>query len=108
MTPARSDALVFFGATGDLAYKKIFPALHAMARRGHLNVPVIGVARSRWTLEQFQARARDSVEEHGGGVDEAAFANLSARMRLAWGPPEAAQLAESSGGWHCPECAEPG
>ncbi|MBA3884831.1 MAG: glucose-6-phosphate dehydrogenase [Acidobacteria bacterium] len=85
MTPTRSDALVFFGATGDLAYKKIFPALHAMVRRGHLHVPVIGVARSGWTLEQLRARARDSVEEHGGGVDEAAFANLSARMRLVGG-----------------------
>ncbi|TMA94173.1 MAG: glucose-6-phosphate dehydrogenase, partial [Deltaproteobacteria bacterium] len=58
MSPPRSDALVFFGASGDLVYKKIFPALHAMARRGRLDVPVIGVARSEWTLEQFRARAR--------------------------------------------------
>src|SRR5262252_9311188 len=70
-----SDALVFFGATGDLAYKKIFPALQAMARRGHLDVPVIGVARAGWTLEQFQARARDSIAHHGG-VDDAAFGKL--------------------------------
>jgi glucose-6-phosphate 1-dehydrogenase len=82
MSAPRSDALVFFGATGDLAYKKIFPALHAMARRGRLDFPVIGVARSRWTLEDLRTRARKSVEEHGGGVDEKAFATLAARLRL--------------------------
>ena len=76
-----ADALVFFGATGDLATKKIYPALHAMARRGHLNVPVIGVARAGWTLEQFKANARTSIEEHGGGVDPAAFAKLAGLMR---------------------------
>src|SRR5262245_30195021 len=74
-----SDALVFFGATGDLAYKKIFPALQGMVRRGHLSVPVIGVARAGWTLEQLKARARDSVEKHGG-LDPAAFAKLSALL----------------------------
>ena len=55
MTDSHSDALVFFGATGDLAYKKIFPALQAMAKRGHLNVPVIGVANAGWRLEQLRA-----------------------------------------------------
>jgi glucose-6-phosphate 1-dehydrogenase len=80
MTTMKSDAFVFFGATGDLAYKKIFPALQAMARRGHLDVPVIGVAKSGWTLEQFRARARDSVEQHGG-LDSRAFDILSARLR---------------------------
>ena len=80
MSDARSDAFVFFGATGDLAYKKIFPALQAMARRGHLDVPVIGVAKSGWNLEQFRARAKDSVEKHGG-LDPAAFATLSSRLR---------------------------
>jgi glucose-6-phosphate 1-dehydrogenase len=75
-----SDALVFFGATGDLAYKKIFPALQAMARRGHLNVPVIGVAKAGWNLEQLRARARDSVEKHGG-LEPAAFATLSGLLR---------------------------
>ncbi len=80
MSAPRSDALVFFGATGDLAYKKIFPALHAMARRGHLDVPVVAVARSGWTLDQFRARARESIETHGGGVDEAAFATLATRL----------------------------
>ena len=70
MTRTLSDSLVFFGATGDLAYKKIFPALHALARRGHLDLPVIGVARAGWTLERLQARARASIEEHGGPLDE--------------------------------------
>ena len=76
----RSDALAFFGATGDLAYKKIFPALHAMARRGHLEFPVIGVAKSGWNLEQLRARARESIEKHGGGVNEEAFARLLQRL----------------------------
>jgi glucose-6-phosphate 1-dehydrogenase len=75
-----SDALVFFGATGDLAYKKIFPALQAMVRRGHLTVPVIGVAKAGWGLEQFRARARDSVEKHGG-LDAAAFGKLVGLLR---------------------------
>jgi glucose-6-phosphate 1-dehydrogenase len=66
MTAPHSDALVFFGATGDLAYKKIFPALQKMVRRGRLDVRVIGVASSKWGLEQFKARARDSIEKHGG------------------------------------------
>jgi glucose-6-phosphate 1-dehydrogenase len=76
----RSDALAFFGATGDLAYKKIFPALHAMARRGHLEFPVIGVAKSGWNLDQLRARARESIEKHGGGVDDAAFKRLLSRL----------------------------
>jgi glucose-6-phosphate 1-dehydrogenase len=79
VTPARSDALVFFGATGDLGYKKIFPALQAMARRGHLDVPVIGVAKSGWTLDQLRARARESVTQHGG-LDPEAFARLESRL----------------------------
>ena len=78
----RSDALVVFGVTGDLAFKKIFPALHAMAKRGHLDCPVIGVARSRWSLDDLRARAREGVEHHGGGIDEAAFATLASRLRL--------------------------
>jgi glucose-6-phosphate 1-dehydrogenase len=77
---SRSDALVFFGATGDLAYKKIFPALQAMVKRGHLDVPVIGVAKAGWTLEQLKARALDSLEKHGG-VDDAAFEKLSSLLR---------------------------
>ena len=80
MNPNHSDALAFFGATGDLAYKKIFPALHAMARKGNLDFPVIGVAKSGWKLEQFKERARDSIAKHGGGVDEKAFAALVSRL----------------------------
>jgi glucose-6-phosphate 1-dehydrogenase len=80
MSDSRSDALVFFGATGDLAYKKIFPALQALVKRGRLNAPVIGVARSGWDLDQLRARARDSVEKHGG-VDPAAFERLSGLLR---------------------------
>jgi glucose-6-phosphate 1-dehydrogenase len=75
-----SDALVFFGATGDLAYKKIFPSLQAMLRRGRLNVPVIGVAKAGWNLEQLKARARDSLEKHGG-LDASAFAKLCQLLR---------------------------
>jgi glucose-6-phosphate 1-dehydrogenase len=80
MTPPHSDALVFFGATGDLAYKKIFPALQAMAKRGHLNVPVIGVAKAGWTLDNLKARAKDSLETHGG-LDSAAFDKLYGLLR---------------------------
>ena len=75
-----SDALVFFGATGDLAHKKIFPALQGMARRGHLNFPVIGVAKAGWTLDDLKARARDGLEQHGGVVPEA-FAKLCEMLR---------------------------
>jgi glucose-6-phosphate 1-dehydrogenase len=81
MKPPESDALVFFGATGDLAHKKIFPALQNMVRRGHLNVPVIGVAKAGWKLDQLKDRARDSLVHFGGGVDEAAFAKLCALLR---------------------------
>jgi glucose-6-phosphate 1-dehydrogenase len=80
MTNSHSDALVFFGATGDLAYKKIFPALQAMAKRGHLNVPVVGVAKAGWNLDQLRARAKDSLEKHGG-VDPAAFQKLIGLLR---------------------------
>src|SRR3546814_5873118 len=75
-----SDAFVFFGATGDLAYKKIFPALQAMVARGGFDMPVIGVAHSGWTVDQLRERARDSLE-HNGGVDEAAFEKLSSQLR---------------------------
>jgi len=77
----RSDALAFFGATGDLAHKKIFPALHAMARLGHLGFPVIGVAKSGWNLDQLRARARESIEKHGGGVNDEAFKRLIEHLR---------------------------
>jgi len=80
MSDSHSDALVFFGATGDLAYKKIFPALQAMLKRGHLDVPVIGVAKAGWNLDQFRARAHDSLEKHGG-IDAAAFEGLNGLLR---------------------------
>ncbi len=80
MPSERSDALVFFGATGDLAYKKIFPSLQAMTRHGELDMPVIGVAKAGWTVDQLRERARASLTEHGG-VDAAAFAKLSARLK---------------------------
>jgi glucose-6-phosphate 1-dehydrogenase len=73
--PVLSDALVFFGATGDLAHKQIFPSLQKMIQRGNLNVPVIGVAKAGWNIEQLRERAKDSVTQHGG-LDPAAFAKL--------------------------------
>ncbi|MBX9742503.1 MAG: glucose-6-phosphate dehydrogenase [Chthoniobacterales bacterium] len=75
-----SDALVFFGATGDLAYKKIFPSLQAMVKRGYLTIPVIGVAKAGWNLEQLKARAKDSLEKHGG-LDPEAWQKLSSLLR---------------------------
>ena len=80
MNQKNSDALVFFGATGDLAHKKIFPALQALAKRGHLDMPIIGVANAGWTLDQLKERARDSVENYGG-LDPEAFFQLSRRLR---------------------------
>jgi hypothetical protein len=80
MDNIRSDTLVFFGATGDLAYKKIFSSLQAMIKRGNLNVPVIGVAKAGWNLEQFHARIKDAVEQHGG-IDPAAFRKLISLVR---------------------------
>src|SRR5262249_11986228 len=82
MSNERADALVFYGITGDLAFKKIFPALQGMVKRGHLNVPVIGVARSNWTLDQLRQRVRESLEKHGG-VDPEAFEKLSRLLRYA-------------------------
>ena len=84
MSTSNSDALVFFGATGDLAYKKIFPSLQAMIKRGHLNVPVIGVAKADWSLDQLKARAHDSLEKHGG-LDPAAFDKLCGLLRYVAG-----------------------
>ena len=79
-----SDAFVFFGATGDLAYKKIFPALQALIERGNLNIPIIGVAREDWSLDQLRERARDSLE-HFGDVDSGAFAKLSSLLHYIQG-----------------------
>src|SRR5947207_6390741 len=69
MSAVHSDAFVFFGATGDLANKKIFPALHALVRRGALDVPVIGVAKAGWTLDDLKNRAKESIEEHDEAFD---------------------------------------
>jgi len=80
MSDRHSDALVFFGATGDLAYKKIFPSLQAMVKHGNLDVPVVGVAKAGWSVEQLRARALDSLEKHGG-VDRVAFEKLSGLLR---------------------------
>jgi glucose-6-phosphate 1-dehydrogenase len=76
MSDSKCDAFVFFGASGDLAYKKIFPALQSMVKRGTLAVPVIGVANSNWDLPQLHARMHDSLQEHGG-IDEEAFGKLT-------------------------------
>ena len=80
MNEVASDALVFFGATGDLAHKKIFPALQNLAKRGRLDIPVIGVAKSGWNLDQLKQRAKDSVE-HYGGLDVEGFAKLMTLLR---------------------------
>ena len=73
--PGTSDSFVFFGATGDLAYKQIFPALQQMILRDNFNVPIIAVAKSGWTIEQLRARVRDSLTQNGG-IDEKAYAKL--------------------------------
>jgi glucose-6-phosphate 1-dehydrogenase len=77
----RSDALVFFGASGDLAYKQIFPALYQMTKDGHLDVRVIGVASSQWGIDELRARAKASIEEHCGIDDQAAFDELIGRLQ---------------------------
>jgi glucose-6-phosphate 1-dehydrogenase len=84
MAACTSDALVFLGATGDLAYKKIFPSLQAMVKRGNLKGPVVGVAKDDWTIEQFRARARDSIQKHST-LDEAAFTKLSGMLEYVGG-----------------------
>ena len=105
MPPTHSDALVFFGATGDLAYKKIFPALQAMIKRGTLNVPVIGVAKAGWNLDQLKARAKDSLEQHGG-LDQAAWEKLSSLLRYVDGdyadPATFIALRKALGDAHAP------
>jgi glucose-6-phosphate 1-dehydrogenase len=78
----RSDALVLFGATGDLARKKIFPALLSMVERGHLDVPVIGVAKAGYGLEELRAHVRASLQERAGGVEPAAVGRLSGLLRF--------------------------
>jgi glucose-6-phosphate 1-dehydrogenase len=84
MAEPLSDVLVLFGATGDLAYKQILPALHAMTRSGHLNIPIIGMVRGGWTIEQLRARARESIAAHGD-LDTETFDRLSARLSCVTG-----------------------
>ena len=104
-SPVSSDALVFFGATGDLAHKQIFPALQQMVIRGELKVPVIGVAKAGWTLEQLQQRARASVTQHGG-LNDAAFAKLLGLLKYIDGdyqdPKTFEQLRNLLGNCSCP------
>ncbi len=94
MDAPHSDALVFFGATGDLAYKQIFPALQALVKRHNLTIPIVGVAKAGWNLDQLKARARESVTAHGR-LDEAAFAKLSSLLQYVDGDyREAATFAQ--------------
>jgi glucose-6-phosphate 1-dehydrogenase len=81
MSEPDSDALVLFGASGDLAHKKLFPSLYKLTKRGLLNMPVVGVSLSGWNLEQLIAHARDGIETFGGGVDETVFAKLRGMLR---------------------------
>jgi glucose-6-phosphate 1-dehydrogenase len=94
MNESRSDALVFFGATGDLAHKKIFPSLQAMVKRGALDVPVVCVAKSGWNIDQLRARVKDSLEKHGG-LDKPAFDRLVGLLRYIDGDYSAMSTFES-------------
>jgi glucose-6-phosphate 1-dehydrogenase len=102
MTRERSSALVLFGATGDLAFRKIFPALHAMAEQGRLDLPVIAVAREPWNAERLRARVRESVEKHGAGAQGSGFAKLAGLLRYVGGdynrPELFAELCKSLAG----------
>ena len=102
MSKQVADALVFFGITGDLAYRKIFPALQRLVQRERLNVPVIGVARSELNDAGLIERARASIQEHGGGVDPVAFAKLSSLLKHVWGdyedPATFTRLCQALGG----------
>jgi glucose-6-phosphate 1-dehydrogenase len=102
-----SDAIAFFGITGDLAYKKVLPALQAMIKhRGGLNAPLIGVASTKWTLDTVKARVRESLAEYGGGVDAAAYAHMSEHLRYVGGdyndPHLYQQLRQVLGNAHSP------
>jgi len=107
MSATISDAVVLFGATGDLAFKKIYPALHGLARRGQFDIPLICVARSGWNLDQMRARIRASLEAHGS-VDEAAYAKLAGLLRYVDGDYQQAstfdRLSAALGEAHRPLC----
>jgi len=100
-----ADALIFFGATGDLAYKQVFPALQSLIKKGMLDVPIIGVAKSGWNLDQLKQRARQSLTEHGG-VEEAAFSKLASQLNYVDGdyadPKTFQQLRQALGSASCP------
>ena len=102
MTASRSDALVLFGVTGDLAHKMIFPALYAMAKRGALKVPVIGVASPKWSLAQLRKRVKDSIKRSGGIDDQRALHHLLSLLRYVSGdyndPGTFTALKEALGG----------
>ena len=85
MTETRSDALVVFGVTGDLAHKMILPSLYQMVRRGHITEPIIGVALDDWDIERLADRARDGIEKQFGKVDEAVFATFKGLLRYVSG-----------------------
>ena len=90
----RSDALVVFGASGDLAHRMILPSLYQMVRRGHLSEPVIGVALDDWDAEALAARARDGIVKQFGSVDEAVFAKFKGLLRYVGGDYKAAATFE--------------
>ena len=104
--PDVSDAMVLFGATGDLAHKKLFPALYKMFWRGNLKVPVVGVALSGWSLDQLIAHARDGAEKFGGGVDDQVFKRFAALLRYVDGdyrdPKTFQALRQAIGNAKCP------
>ena len=85
MTTSRSDALVLFGVTGDLAHKMIFPALYAMAKRGTLKIPVIGVAFPKWSLARLRKRVTDSIKQSGGIDNQRAFHHLLSQLKYVIG-----------------------
>jgi glucose-6-phosphate 1-dehydrogenase len=101
MSDAQSDAIVFFGATGDLAFKQIFPALLGLVRDERVNVPIVGVAKAGWGVDQFRARAKDSLDQ-AGGVEPAVFARFASLLRYVDGdyndPQTFASLKQALGG----------
>lgn len=105
MSDGDADAFVFFGATGDLAFEQIFPALQALTQNGHLNMPVVGVAKPDWTIEQLRDRARDSITKHGT-LDPSAFTALSQRLAYVAGdyqvPETFVRLRQALGAAQCP------
>ncbi|MTA89186.1 MAG: glucose-6-phosphate dehydrogenase, partial [Actinobacteria bacterium] len=98
----RSDLLVMFGASGDLAKKKLFPAIYRLECRGHLNIPVIGVALDKWTDDDLRSHCRESIADCGEDWDQAAFDRLASKMSYVCGdyadPATFTELARKAGG----------